>query len=300
VSRHDERWQAVRRRDAGADGEFVYSVRTTGIYSRPSCAGRSARRENVVFFDTGAQAEAAGYRACRRCDPDRPARPARNLDLVVRACRGIDGDHAVGSSLDELADGVGLSRYHFHRLFKKVTGITPHSYRVSSRGRRVRVELLRSASITDAIYNAGFNSNGRFYAAAPDILGMTPTRFRDGGKGEVVQYSLWPGRAGCTLVALGSKGVCDVAVAPGAEPAVLGLRATFPHARLVPAGPWLAERARQLLAAVEARGPNPSLPADVRGTVLDFLVRDAFRDVVPAAGPERPRAVRGAVGRLTG
>ncbi|NVI91425.1 Ada metal-binding domain-containing protein [Actinomadura sp. BRA 177] len=183
----DDRWQAVLRRDARADGEFVYSVTTTGVYSRPSCAARLARRENVIFFDTAAQAAAAGYRPCRRCDPDRSATSARNLALVIRACRDIDGalgqDGAEAPSLDSLASGARVSRFHFHRMFKKATGITPRAYLSSSRARRVRTELLRASTVTDAIYNAGFNSNGRFYASAPDILGMTPTQFRAGGRG---------------------------------------------------------------------------------------------------------------------
>jgi AraC family transcriptional regulator of adaptative response/methylated-DNA-[protein]-cysteine methyltransferase len=204
---------------------------------------------------------------------------ARNLDLVVRACRDVERGHADPPSLDNLASGAGLSRFHFHRLFKKVTRITPHAYLASTRARRVRAELLRATTVADAIYEAGFNSNGRFYEAAPDILGMTPTSFRTGGKGELIQYCFGHGEDGVTLVALASKGICDVVVADDPNAAVYRVRATFPHAEFFPGSGACTQRAYQAILSVGPSTVCPKLPPDIRETVLDFLIRDSFRKV---------------------
>nr|WP_052478151.1 helix-turn-helix domain-containing protein [Kibdelosporangium sp. MJ126-NF4]CTQ90393.1 ADA regulatory protein / Methylated-DNA--protein-cysteine methyltransferase (EC 2.1.1.63) [Kibdelosporangium sp. MJ126-NF4] len=205
----------------------------------------------------------------------------RNLELVVEACRDIERGHADPPSLDDLAANAGLSRFHFHRLFKKVTRITPHSYLASSRARRVRAELSRAATVTDAFYNAGFNSNGRFYEAAPDILGMTPTRFRAGGEGELIEYCFGRGSDGVTLVALASKGLCDVIVADTPESAVRRLNTTFPKADFVAGSGACTEKAYQSILSVGPSTVSPKLPSDVRETVLDHLIRDEFRKVAP-------------------
>src|SRR5580698_10132067 len=170
----DERWSAVQRRDRAADGAFFYAVQTTGVYCRPSCAARLPSPENVSFHATVAAAERAGFRACKRCRPNEPGSAELQAAVVAKACRLIEAADEV-PSLDTLAQAASMSRFHFHRVFKAVTGVTPKAYGDAHRAGRVRDRLTRGGSVTAAIYGAGFNSNGRFYAAASDLLGMTPT-----------------------------------------------------------------------------------------------------------------------------
>src|SRR5713101_2065206 len=170
-----ERWAAVQRRDRDADGVFFYSVRTTGVYCRPSCAARLARRENVRFHASCEQAEAAGFRPCKRCRPNEAALAVRRAAAVAKACRLIETAEEM-PNLDALAGSAGMSRFHFHRVFKAITGVTPKAYAAARRARRVREALPRSSTVTEAIYGAGFNSSGPFYAKSSQVLGMTPTR----------------------------------------------------------------------------------------------------------------------------
>ena len=184
---NDACWSAVERRDRAADGTFVYSVRTTGVYCRPSCAARLPRRENVAFHQTCTDAERAGFRPCKRCRPNASTLAEVHAGAVARACRLIE-EAEEAPSLEALARAAGMSRFYFHRVFKAVTGVTPKAYAAGHRGKRVREELSSGESVTEAIYGAGFNSNGRFYAAAPGLLGMTPTQFRSGGRGNVIRF----------------------------------------------------------------------------------------------------------------
>ncbi len=180
----DDRWAAVVRRDPRADGVFYYSVRTTGVYCRPSCGSRRARRENVRFHATRQEAEAAGFRPCKRCRPHEHGLAGQRAAAVARACRLIETAEEM-PSLDALAETAGMSRFHFHRVFKTTTGVTPKAYAAAHRARRIRDELARSKTVTDAIYDAGFNSSGRFYATSGKVLGMTPTDFRSRGRRRV-------------------------------------------------------------------------------------------------------------------
>lgn len=205
----DACWTAVKRHDRAADGTFFYSVRTTGVYCRPSCAARLPRRENVAFHRTCADAERAGFRPCKRCRPNEPALAETHAAAVARACRLIE-EAEEALSLDALAQSAGMSRFHFHRVFKAVTGVTPKAYAAAHRGKRVREELAASNTVTEAIYGAGFNSNGRFYAAASDLLGMTPTQFRAGGSGHVIRFAVGQCSLGAILVAATDKGVCAI------------------------------------------------------------------------------------------
>src|SRR5712692_11382105 len=202
----DERWKAVKRRDRDADGAFYYSVLTTGVYCRPTCAARLPRRENVGFHATCAEAERAGFRPCKRCRPNEAALAERQAAAVANACRLIEAAEEM-PSLDALAQAAGLSRFHFHRVFKAATGVTPKAYADARRGRRVRAELAERDTVTEAIYGAGFNSNGRFYAAAPDLLGMTPKEFRGGGLGQVIRFAVGECSLGAILVAVTDRGV---------------------------------------------------------------------------------------------
>ena len=196
----DNRWQAIVSRDPAADGVFFYSVRTTGVYCRPACAARLALRQNVRFHATCQDAENAGFRPCKRCKPTGMSLTARHASAVALACRAIEEADDL-PSLDDLASSVGMSSYHFHRIFKKLTGLTPKGYAAAHRSHRIRHELARRATVTSAIYGAGFNSNSRFYESSTELLGMTPKTFRGGGSGVVIRFAIgesvpWPRLAG--------------------------------------------------------------------------------------------------------
>lgn len=205
----EDRWAAVRRRDRNADGLFFYSVRTTGVYCRPSCAARLARRENVRFYATCEAAERAGFRPCKRCRPNAPALGERRAAAVAKACRLIENADDT-PNLEALAHAAGMSRFHFHRVFKSVTGVTPKAYAAAHRAQRVRHELSRTATVTEAIYGAGFNSNGRFYATSSQVRGMTPTTFRAGGADALIRFAVGECSLGSVLVATTEKGVCTI------------------------------------------------------------------------------------------
>jgi AraC family transcriptional regulator of adaptative response/methylated-DNA-[protein]-cysteine methyltransferase len=273
----DERWRAVQRRDQRADGLFYVLVRTTGTYSRPSCVARPARRENITFAATAAEACAAGYRPCRRCRPDEPDLNQRYAEAVTRACRVLD-DSEQPLSLGDLARMMGYSRFHFHRLFKAFTGITPHAYLEAGRASRVRRELPRADSVADAIYSCGFNSNGHFYAASSDILGMTPTSFRSGGRGSVIRYVVTVCSLGPVLVGATDRGVCAV-LADGDASALPGqLARLFPEAEVAEADVQLGWRMVQALRWAELPlAGRRLLPADVQGIALRQRVIQALR-----------------------
>src|SRR5215472_13011577 len=244
----DARWRAVERRDSAAD--FVYSVRTTGVYCRPSCAARRPRRENVAFHLTCADAERAGFRPCRRCRPNEATLPERHAAAVADACRLIEAAEEM-PSLDALAQAAGLSRFHFHRVFKAATGVTPKAYADARRGRRVRAELARRDTVTEAIYGAGFNSNGRFYAAASDLLGMTPKQFRGGGPGQAIRFAVGECSLGAILVAATDKGVCAIEFGDDPDRLVRGLQDRFPKARLTGGDPKFDELVAKVVGFVE-------------------------------------------------
>src|ERR1700722_9189896 len=198
--RDEERWQAVSRRDPAFDGKFLFAVCTTGIYCRPNCASRPAKRENVSFFETGAQAEKAGYRACKRCRPDKPGAPDPQIEAVKRACERIEQAEEA-PKLADLAARVGLSPYHFHRVFKTITGVTPKAYAAQTRARRA-ADMLRTAETgTGALYAAGFTSSSRFYESTEARLGMAPGAVRRGGAGARIRFAVGEASLGAVLVA---------------------------------------------------------------------------------------------------
>ena len=278
----DDRWAAVSQRDHAADGAFVYSVRTTGIYCRPSCPSRLARRENVRFHDDCAAAEKAGFRPCRRCRPNQASQADRQRALVVAACRMIETAEEM-PTLDALAEAAGLSRFHFHRVFKAVTGVTPKAYADAHRAGRMQDELAQTATVTEAIYGAGFNSNGRFYAAAPERLGMTPTAWRAGGRGTEIRFAIGECHLGAILVAATEKGI--VAIQFGDDPQALldALQDRFPQARLVGGDAEFEALVARVVGFVEAPanglGSLADLPLDVRGTAFQQKVWQALRGI---------------------
>jgi len=273
-----ERWAAVRERDANADGAFFYSVRTTGVYCRPSCAARLARRENVRFHATAADAEAAGFRSCRRCRPDGADLAERHAAAVKRACDLIaTAEETPG--LGALAAAAGMSRYHFHRVFKGVTGLTPSAYAAAHRAQRVREELLRTETVTEAIYSSGFNSNGCFYSAASDVLGMTPTDYRSGGAGTDIRFAVGECSLGSILVAATGRGVCAILLGGDPEALVRELQDRFPRARLIGGDRDFEELVARVVGFVEAPAVGFDLPLDVQGTAFQQRVWHALREI---------------------
>ncbi|VTU26221.1 Regulatory protein of adaptative response [Variovorax sp. PBL-E5] len=274
----DPRWAAVAARDPAADGRFFYSVRTTGVYCRPSCAARPARPENVAFHATAAEAERAGFRPCKRCKPDQPALAEQHAAMVAELCRFIEGADQP-PTLDALAERAGLSSYHVHRVFKDITGLTPKAYAAAHRARRVRRELGRSETVTGAIYDAGYNSNGRFYENSNEVLGMTPTTWRAGGAGTDIRFAIGECALGAILVAQSERGVCAIALGDDPEALVRDLQDQFPQARLLGGDARFEQLVARVVGFVEAPGLGLDLPLDVRGTAFQQRVWQALREI---------------------
>lgn len=279
----EARWAAVQRRDRDADGQFYYSVRSTGVYCRPSCPSRGALRANVAFHASCGDAEAAGFRPCRRCEPQLPPLAERQAAAVAQACRLIDEADGVehAPSLETLAAAVGLSRFHFHRLFKAHTGITPKAYAAARRTARLQQGLAAAPSVTDALYAAGYGSSGRFYEASAGALGMTPKRYRAGGRGETIRFAVAACSLGAILVASTERGICAILIGDEPEPLVRDLQERFPHAELVGAEPAYEQVVAQVVGFVEAPRIGLDLPLDVRGTAFQRRVWETLR-AVPA------------------
>ena len=300
-----ERWQAVQHRDPAADGTFIYSVSTTGVYCRPSCASRPARRENVAFHPSCDAAERAGFRACKRCRPNEPARSERRAEVVAAACRAIESSDEP-PDLDALTEAAGLSRFHFHRVFKTVTGVTPKAYAVAHRRQRIAEEIRQRATVTEAIYNAGFNSSGRFYAAAPELLGMQPRALRAGGEGVTIRFAVGQCSLGAILVAATDKGVCAIEFGDDPEALLRGLQDRFCKAELIGADPAFEQLVARVVGFVEDPQCGLDLPLDARGTALQQRVWQALRAIPAGAtmsyaevaarigAPKAVRAVAGA------
>jgi AraC family transcriptional regulator of adaptative response/methylated-DNA-[protein]-cysteine methyltransferase len=274
----DPRWAAVVARDADADGTFYYSVKTTGVYCRPSCGARQANPRNVRFHRTRSDAERAGFRPCKRCRPDQPPLEKRHAALVAEACRAIEAAES-GPGLATLARQAGLSRYHFHRIFKAATGLTPRQYADAHRTQRVRDGLRRSATVTEAIYGAGFNSGGRFYAQSDRILGMTPSEYRAGGPSASIRFAVGQCSLGSILVAASAKGICAILLGDDPDALVRDLQDRFPKAALVGGDAAFEATVARVVGFVEAPSVGLDLPLDVRGTAFQQRVWRALREI---------------------
>jgi AraC family transcriptional regulator, regulatory protein of adaptative response / methylated-DNA-[protein]-cysteine methyltransferase len=274
----DARWAAFVARDAAFDGQFFIAVETTGIYCRPSCPARRAKREHVRFYDAAAEAEQAGFRPCKRCKPNKPSLVQQHAEKVKEACRLIETAEAE-PKLDDLAEAVGLSPYHFHRIFKSVVGVTPKAYAAAHRHKRVREELGRSATVTEAIYGAGFNSNGRFYATSSEVLGMTPSQFRSGGSNAEIRFAIGECSLGLVLVAASDKGVCAILFGDDPETLAGDLKKQFPRAQLVGGDKSFEQLASEVIGFVEDPRIGFDLPLDIRGTAFQHRVWDALRRI---------------------
>jgi AraC family transcriptional regulator, regulatory protein of adaptative response / methylated-DNA-[protein]-cysteine methyltransferase len=291
----DAAWAAVLRRDRTMDGRFVTGVLTTGIYCRPSCAARHPRRENVRFFADGARAAAAGLRACLRCKPDDVSRDSAAVEAALKLIEASEEP----PSLEALAARAGYSPFHFHRLFKRATGVTPAAYARGKRARTMTETLAAEGRVTDAIYDSGYSGPGRFYADARDRLGMTPTSWRDGGRGETISWATAKTSLGTMLVAATGRGICRLSFDEGEAE----LKRRFPNATVEPGGAAMAELVARTVAAVEAPERPHDLPLDVRGTAFQEAVWRELARIPPgeslsyaalAARAGRPQAVRAA------
>ena len=271
-------FDAIRRRDRAFDGRFVFSVRTTGVYCRPSCAARLARRENVAFHATCEDAERAGFRACLRCKPKEASQADRHAAAVARACRLIDAAEEA-PSLAALAKAAGLSRYHFHRVFKDVMGVTPKEYGDGLRARRLKEALPGAGSVTAAIYEAGYGSASRVYENAAARLGMRPGAYRDGGTGAEIRFAVGECSLGAILVAATERGVCAIELGDDANALVESLQDRFPRARLVGGDAGFEELVAAVVGLVEEPRRAVDLPLDLRGTAFQERVWQALRQI---------------------
>lgn len=274
----DPRWARVVARDRSADGEFFYSVKTTGVYCRPSCSARLAHPKNVRFHASTAEAEAAGFRPCKRCKPDQSSRDEQNAALVAAACRTIETAEET-PSLSKLADAAGLSAFHFHRVFKSVTGVTPKDYAMAHRASRVRSELSRSGTVTEAIYDSGFNSNSRFYEKADAMLGMTPSDYRSGGANVAIRFAIGECSLGAILVAASAKGICAILLGDDPDLLLRDLQDRFRQARLIGGDAEFEAWVAKVVGFVEAPSIGLDLPLDMRGTAFQQRVWQALREI---------------------
>jgi AraC family transcriptional regulator of adaptative response/methylated-DNA-[protein]-cysteine methyltransferase len=293
----DRNWAfaAFDNRDRSFDGQFVGAVKTTGIYCKPSCPARRPLPENVEFFWEPAEARAAGYRPCMRCKPDEVG---RDREAVAAALKLIE-ETEHGLSLEELAAAVGYAPHHFHRLFKRDTGLTPAAYRRSVQARRAAAALDGNGRVTDAIYEAGYSGPSRFYANTKGHLGMTPSAWKNGGAGAVIRWAVVPTSLGQMLVAATEKGICRLSFDEGAE----ALADRFPKAQILPADATTEALIAGAVQAVENPSRMPDLPLDVAGTAFQEAVWQELRripigetrsyaDIAAAVG--KPKAVRAA------
>jgi AraC family transcriptional regulator of adaptative response/methylated-DNA-[protein]-cysteine methyltransferase len=297
---HDKMYEGIRLRDRSLDGSFFYSVKTTGVYCRPSCAARLANRQNVSFHASAKAAEAAGFRACKRCKPDAMGNPDPQAEAVARACRLIETSEEA-PALEPLAKAAGLSPFHFHRVFKKITGVTPKAYADGELARRLAAGLPASRTVMQAIYEAGYNAPSRFYETSPARLGMTPSAFRKGGAGTAIRFAVAMSSLGALLVASTDRGICAILLGDDPDELVRDLQDRFPQAELHGGDAEFERTVAQVIGLVEAPAAGLDLPLDIRGTAFQQQVWQALRAIPPgrtasyaeiAAAIGRPSATR--------
>ncbi|HJT51980.1 MAG TPA: bifunctional DNA-binding transcriptional regulator/O6-methylguanine-DNA methyltransferase Ada [Nitrosospira sp.] len=279
---HDPRWADVVAGNTGADGKFYYAVKTTGVYCRPSCPARAARPGNVSFYETREAAENAGFRPCKRCQPARPVLVEQYAAKVTQACRSIEGiieKSETVPALKDLAKQAGMSTYHFHRVFKQVTGLTPKQYAAAQREKRVRHELGRGSAVTNAIFDAGYNSNSRFYGKSDKVLGMTASSYRAGGAKTEIRFAIGECSLGSILVAQSGRGICAILLGDDPDKLARDLQDSFPRANLIGDDADFEQLVAGVVGFVEAPGIGLCLPLDIRGTAFQQRVWQALSEI---------------------
>ncbi len=291
----DWAFAAFDNRDRLLDGQFIGAVKTTGIYCKPSCPARRPLRDNVEFFWTAEEARTAGYRACMRCKPDEVGRDREAVSAALKLIEGAED----APSLEELADAVGYAPHHFHRLFKRDTGVTPAAYARSLRAKRAATALDGNGSVTDAIYDAGYSGPSRFYEATKGHLGMTPSAWKNGGAGVTIRWAVVDTALGKMLLAATDKGICRLSFDEDER----ALARRFPKADIVAGGAALEDLVTGAIAAIEHPAQMPDLPLDIAGTAFQQAIWGELRripagetrtyaDIAAAVG--KPKAVRAA------
>ena len=276
----DVLWQAVRTRDARFNGAFVFAVRTTGIFCKPSCTARAAKRENVVFFDAAGAARNAGFRACLRCKPESAKTVDPQVEIVMKACELLDRNDEV--SIDSVADELGLSTSHFQRTFKEIMGVSPKKYAEAKKMERFKDELRSGSDVTTAMYEADYGSSRGLYEKAASGLGMTPATYKKGGKGMRIDFVVTDCELGKLLVARTSKGVCSVTIGDSAAGLRDGLSEEFPNAEITEsaeAGGQLKTAVDAILAYMSGKNRRLVLPLDLKATAFQLQVWEFLQKI---------------------
>lgn len=274
----DPRWATVVTRDPRADGQFFYAVKTTGIYCRPTCGARTPKPENVAFYATQDAAEQAGFRPCKRCTPNQPPLAEQHAALVTSLCRYIEQSDEI-PSLDRLAQHAHMSPHHLHRIFKGITGVTPRAYATAIRSRRVRDALSHNDTITEAIYAAGYNANGRFYEESDRLLGMTPRDYRSGGAQTAIRFAVGACSLGAVLVAASARGICAITLGDDPDALVRDLQDRLPRAELVGDDTGFEQWIASVIGFIETPKQGLNLPLDVQGTAFQQRVWRALQEI---------------------
>jgi len=291
-------WQAVEARDARFNGVFVYGVRSTGVYCKPSCPSRRPRRDKVELFHTREEAEGSGFRACLRCKPREAAAPDPRAELVLRVCRRIEEREGVAPSLEELGAESGVSPHHLQRTFKSLTGITPRQYAAAFRLRLFKSRVKEGSDVTAAMYDAGYGSSSRLYEQASERLGMTPATYRRKGKGMNINYAIADSHLGRILVAATERGVCSVQLGDGDEELESALAAEYPAASITRDEARLGDTVEGLLRHLEGTQPDLGLPLDLQATAFQLRVWEELRRI-PYGSTRSYAEVAEAIGRPT-
>jgi AraC family transcriptional regulator, regulatory protein of adaptative response / methylated-DNA-[protein]-cysteine methyltransferase len=275
-------WEAIRQRNSQADGAFVYAVKTTNVYCRPTCASRLPNRDNVTFFQSCAKAEEAGFRPCKRCLPNMASPRHQKIEAITNICKLIETSEET-LSLKELASAAGLSYYHFHRLFKEVVGVTPKQYTVAQRAKRVRNQLEREITVTQAIYDSGFGASSSFYEGSTNLLGMTPTEYKQGANGITIWHAVRKSFLGWVLVAATERGICAIEFGDTPESLIEQLRSRFPNAQFYEGDSNFINAIEQVFAFVETPQREINLPLDIQGTVFQQRVWQILQTIPPGS-----------------
>ena len=280
VTAIDPRWERLRSRDNTESGSFVYGVVTTGVYCRPGCPSRLPRKENIRFFTSGEEAKRAGFRPCKRCQPDGASLAERQAEAISKACALIEAAEEK-PDFDTVAKAVGMSRHHFHRVFKRTTGVTPGAYFNARRRARALDELSRTGTVTEAIYGAGYSSSSRFYETCAPELGLKPSAFTKGGAGELIRFAVGECSLGSILVAATAQGICAIQLGDAPEPLVEVLRDRFPNAELRGGDADFERVVAAVVGLVEEPTRAFDLPLHVRGTAFQQRVWEVLRSIPP-------------------